>query len=126
LGECYALTGDVDGELRRRLPVGLEQRDVLSPLALAAGEVAARLQPGRAELVNDVIDRLGLGRRIDAATLEIVGGNGLVDLRQAIRAEAPHRSGGYRRRSQGHRATRDPAEVLHRYLPIRCMKRDRP
>ena len=38
--------------------VGLEQRDVLSPLALTAGQVSAGLDSGRLELVDDVGDRL--------------------------------------------------------------------
>jgi hypothetical protein len=53
--------------------LGLEQWYVLSPFALAIDDVAARLEPGGAELVDDVVDRLHLGASVDSAALESVG-----------------------------------------------------
>jgi hypothetical protein len=58
--------------------VGLEERDVLDPLALAVHQIAARLKARRLELTDDVIGRLLLRWSVDAATL--VG----------VRTEGPH------------------------------------
>ena len=52
---------EVEGEPRRPDDVGLEQGHGLRPLPPAADQVAARLEPGLAELADDIVDRLGLG-----------------------------------------------------------------
>jgi hypothetical protein len=102
LSEAHAAAGILDRHHWVAGNLGLQKRHALRPLALAIHDFAARLEPGRFELANDVVDGLHLGARIDAAALVSVRPERLDVLRQALRAEAA-RVGG----NDGNRHKRD-------------------
>jgi len=97
--------------------VRLEQRHVLRPLALAVDEIATGLQSRCLELADDVIDRLLLGRSVDAAPLVGVRTERLDVLGEPGRRERAHvgRRGGWRAQDQRNRYER--SGKTHRKVP---------
>ena len=76
-----------EGQIRRRLELGVDHRHGLRPAAILSGG----LEAGRLELFDEVRDRLFLAGSARRAALEFVGCEDACDLRHALRADMRRR-----------------------------------
>ncbi len=111
----------VEGEPRRADDVRLEQGHGLRPLPPAIDQVAARLEPGLAELTDDIIDRFGLGAGGGSAAFEAVGAQGLHVARQPGRVEGAGRRRGERSSGQSDCSRGEPARFAQWLSPMSAM-----
>src|SRR6185312_16501086 len=93
-----------------------EQRHLLEPGPLAVDDVAAGLDARGFELVGDILDDGRLDRRGGPTSLEGVGRQLLVDLRQTLGAEGAEVLGGDGNSGDYDCGGKEPAGGFHDHL----------